>query len=348
MGKYVSNYLEGFVHSPCFIRNIAVSPGLVLSPMSGVTSSAFRRLIKELNPGALGLVVSEFISVEGLTRGSFRSQLMMRFHQAERPLAIQVFGYDIERLRDGARMAEDAGADIVDLNCGCPAPKVVKRGGGCQLMREPLHLANVLREMRKALSIPLTIKIRSGWDDSNENATEIALIAEAEGVEAIAVHGRTRVQLYRGESNWNVVYQVADRVKVPVFGSGDVVDQDGALARLKGSPCKQIAGVYIGRGALRNPFIFKEIVSGSKVDMDGNEGLALSVLKRYVTLLLEECSERATSGKLKQLVSQMCKGFIWRKELLRATTLAEELHILDTRSSCIDHEVNPSLCSAVR
>ena len=133
------------------VRSIQVNPGLVLSPMSGVTTRPFRRLIKELNPGAVGLVVSEFVSVEGMTRGSRRTLEMMRFSEEERPYCVQIFGYDIDRMRDAALMVQDIGADIVDINCGCPAPKVVKRGGGCELMRQPDHLQRIIKEVRKAV-----------------------------------------------------------------------------------------------------------------------------------------------------------------------------------------------------
>lgn len=306
------------------IRNLTIEPGLVLAPMSGVTCSAFRRLIKELNPGAVGLVVSEFISVEGLTRQSPRSLDMMRFHPDERPYGIQIFGWDIERMRNAAVMAQDAGADLVDINCGCPAPKVVKKGGGCELMRQPEHLANMFREVRKAVSIPLTMKMRSGWDEGSRNALEIAKIAESEGLEAIAVHGRTRAQLYRGEADWSVVEQVADAVRVPVSGSGDVVDAESAERRLQGA----ISGLFIGRAALWNPFVFSEISSGKRYTLRQEPELVVSVLERYLALLREEFHDRVVVGRFKQLVSQMCRGFEWRKDLCRAMKLQDQVDIL--------------------
>lgn len=305
------------------IRNIKISPGLVLAPMSGVTSMAFRRLIKQLNPGAVGLMVSEFISVEGMTREGRKSLQMMRFHPEERPYAIQIFGHDIDRMRDAAMMVQDAGADIVDINCGCPAPKVVRRGGGCELMRQPEHVSKIFSAVRRAVSIPLTMKMRSGWDESCRNVVEIAHIVESEGVEAIAVHGRTRAQLYRGEADWDIVEQVAARVKIPVSGSGDVVDRRSALARHKGS----ISGLFIGRGAIANPLVFSQIAQPESVQGLGNlrtdQSLALAIIDRYIALLQEELSERASMGRLKQLVSQMCHGHSWRKALLQSQSLAE-------------------------
>lgn len=301
------------------IRNLNVSPGLVLAPMSGVTSSAFRRLIKRLNPNCVGLTISEFISVEGMTRGGRRSLEMMRFAEEERPFGIQIFGYDIERMVTAAKMVQDSGVDVVDINCGCPAPKVVRRGGGCELMRQPGHLKNLFREVRKAVSIPLTMKMRSGWDEESKNAVEIGKIAEGEGVEAITVHGRTRAQLYRGEADWTVVQKVADAVSVPVCGSGDVVDFDSAQQRLIAG----VKGLYIGRASIANPFVFTEIATSQKHNLKTEPLLVLSIVESYIAMLLEETSEKAALGKVKQLVSRLATGYEWRKDICRSLKLAE-------------------------
>jgi tRNA-dihydrouridine synthase B len=307
------------------IRNIPITPGLVLSPMSGVTTRPFRRLIKRLNPGAVGLVVSEFVSVEGMTRGSRKTMDMMRFAEEERPYCVQIFGYDIDRMRDAALMVQDLGVDIVDINCGCPAPKVVKRGGGCELMRQASHLAAIVREVRKALSIPLTMKIRAGWDESSKNAVEIARMAESEGIEALAVHGRTRAQLYRGQADWDLVAEVSAAVKVPVCGSGDVVDRDSADARLR----EGVAGLFIGRASMSNPFVFTEIVTGESCGLRSDQVKMLEVLTEYIKLLREDFPETACPGKVKQLASQMCRGAMWRKPLMGMNTLAEQVCLLD-------------------
>jgi tRNA-dihydrouridine synthase B len=307
------------------IRHLKVSPGLVLAPMSGVTCSAFRRLIRELNPGAVGLLVSEFISVEGMTREGRRSLEMMRFAEVERPFGIQIFGYDAQRMRDAAVMVEQAGADLVDINCGCPAPKVVKRGGGCELMRQPDHLASILREVRAAVSIPVTLKMRSGWDEGSKNALQIAHIAEAEGVDALTVHGRTRSALYRGMADYEIVKQVVDAVRIPVCGSGDVRDAASASERL----ATGVAGLYVGRAAITNPLVFGEIVSGQSCDLRLHPELMARILLRYRDLLLERGSPpTAVVGRLKQLASQMAKQFAWSKTVCRAQTLDEQDDIL--------------------
>jgi nifR3 family TIM-barrel protein len=237
---------------------------------------------------------------------------------------VQIFGYDVDRMRDAALMVQDIGADMVDINCGCPAPKVVKRGGGCELMRQPDHLRQIIREVRRAVSIPLTLKIRAGWDESSRNAIDVAKMAESEGIEALAIHGRTRAQLYRGLADWSLVKEVAEHLSIPVLGSGDVIDGATAEERLQG----KVAGLFIGRASIWNPLVFREIVSGERDTLRNNHAKMLEVLFRYVDLLREDFHDSSCAGKLKQLASQMCRGAIWRKPLLTLTTLGEQIDLL--------------------
>jgi tRNA-dihydrouridine synthase B len=319
------------------IRNISVSPALVLAPMSGVTTRPYRRLMKELNPGGVGLVVSEFVSVEGMTRGSRRTLEMMKFSEMERPYGIQIFGYDIDRMRDAAMMVQDLGVDLLDINCGCPAPKVVKRGGGCELMRQPEHLAKILKAVRSAVSIPLTMKFRSGWDEGSKNAVAIARLAESEGLEGVTVHGRTRAQLYRGDADWSVVQAVADAVKIPVCGSGDVVDRRSAEDRFR----EGVAGLFIGRASMWNPLVFTEIATGEPQDLRSNPLKMAEILRRYIELLKEDFQPGSCAGKVKQLASQMCRGALWRKELLGLSSLeAQESLISAVLNGTYKHRGN--------
>ena len=239
---------------PFKIRNVEISPPLILSPMAGVTDVSFRRLIKRR--GGVGLTVSEFISVEGLTRNNPKSTRQMRFYADERPFAVQIFGGQPERMRMAAEMAEEIGADILDINCGCPAPKVVKHGGGSGLLKDYARLESILKEIKKAITIPLTIKIRAGFYDHTINAVDTAKLAEACGVEHIALHGRTKEQGYRGLANWDLVRRIKEVVSVPVSGSGDVTTIEGAFSRFEETNCD---GVLIGRGAMANPWIFRQI-----------------------------------------------------------------------------------------
>ena len=290
---------------PFKIRNIEINPPLVLSPMAGVTDISFRRLLK--TRGGIGLTVSEFISVEGLTRNNPKSKRQMRFYDNERPFAVQIFGGQPERMRMAAEMAEEVGADILDINCGCPAPKVVKHGGGSGLLRDLPRLQTILKEIKQAITIPLTIKIRAGYSDSTINALETAKMAEDCGVEHIALHGRTKEQGYRGLANWDLVKQIKEVVKVPVSGSGDITSIDQAFTRFRETGCD---GVLIGRGAMANPWIFRQIED----TMHGRETFQPTLLDKrallleYFEMLQQDMPQLAAIGRMKQLAGQFTRG----------------------------------------
>jgi len=290
---------------PFKIRDIEINPPLVLSPMAGVTDVSFRRLLKRR--GGIGLTVSEFISVEGLTRHNPKSKRQMRFFEDERPFAVQIFGGQPERMRMAAEMAEEVGADILDINCGCPAPKVVKHGGGSGLLRDHDRLETILKEIKRAIRIPLTIKIRAGYYDHTINAVETARLAEACGAEHIALHGRTKEQGYKGLANWDLVRQIKEAVSVPVSGSGDVVNVEGAFARWRETGCD---GILIGRGAMANPWIFRQIedaIHGRPI-FEPTHDDKRAVLLEYFDMLREDMPEMAAIGKIKQLAGQFTRG----------------------------------------
>jgi tRNA-dihydrouridine synthase B len=290
---------------PFKIRNVEINPPLVLSPMAGVTDISFRRLLKRR--GGIGLTVSEFISVEGLTRANPKSKRQMRFFEEERPFAVQIFGGQPERMRMAAEMAEEVGADILDINCGCPAPKVVKHGGGSGLLRDYERLEKILKEIKKAITIPLTIKIRAGFYDHTINAVETAKLAEACGVEHIALHGRTKEQGYKGRANWDLVKQIKETVSVPVSGSGDVVSVEDALARWRETNCD---GILIGRGAMANPWIFRQVedaLAGREIFQPTLEDKRAALLE-YFEMLRDDMPEIPAIGKMKQLAGQFTRG----------------------------------------
>src|SRR5258708_25680746 len=290
---------------PFKIRDIEINPPLVLSPMAGVTDVSFRRLLKRR--GGIGLTVSEFISVEGLTRNNPKSKRQMRFYENERPFAVQIFGGQPERMRMAAEMAEEVGADILDVNCGCPAPKVVKHGGGSGLLKDHTRLETILNEIKKAIKIPLPIKIRAGFYDHTINAVETAKLAEACGVEHIALHGRTKEQGYRGQADWDLVRAIKDNVSVPVSGSGDVATIEQALGRFRETGCD---GVLIGRGAMANPWIFRQIedtIAGREVFLPTLDDKC-AVLLEYFDMLREDMPELAAIGRMKQLAGQFTPG----------------------------------------
>lgn len=292
---------------PFKIRDIEINPPFVLSPMAGVTDYTFRRLIK--NRGGVGLSVSEFISVEGLTRNNPKAKRQMRFDEAERPFAVQIFGGQFERMALGAEMAEEVGADILDVNCGCPAPKVVKHGGGSGLLRDLPRLETILKEIKKSISIPLTLKIRIGFSDSTINAVEVAKMAEQCGVEHIQVHGRTKEQGYKGLADWNIIKSVKEAVSVPVSGNGDIVSVDLALKRFKETG---VDGILIGRGAMQNPWIFRQIQDAAEGRTPYQPDLAekQAVLLEFFGYLREEMPEIVALGKMKQLAGQFTKGLV--------------------------------------
>ena len=223
---------------------------LRLAPMAGVTNAPFRLICRECGAGPL---TTEEIDARALVLGSRRTEEMARYLPEERPLAFQLLGGDPDVLAEAGHRLEAAGADAIDLNMGCPVPKIVAKGQGAALMRDPLHAAVIFRTMRKAVGVPLTVKIRGGWDDRTVNAVEIARIAEAEGVDAITVHPRTRSQQYTGQAPWEVIRAVVEAVAIPVIGNGDVKSRDDAAAMVAATGC---AAVMIGRGALGAPWIF--------------------------------------------------------------------------------------------
>lgn len=316
--------------NPFDIGKVNVAPNLILAPMSGVTNSCFRKLIRDENPGSLGLAVTEFISIEGLTRRNGRSLQMMEYSEEERPISIQIFGYDIERMVEAAQMVEDTGADIVDINCGCPVPKVVKRGGGCELMRQTYHLGKMLNRVVKAVSIPVTLKIRSGWDDESRNALDVGVIAQDAGVAMLAVHGRTRKSLYRGIADWDIISEIAGALEIPVVGSGDIVDAETAQRALTSG----VAGIMIGRGAMANPWIFSEITSAVRGEAFAEKGAfeTIDLLERYAVILSANMPERGVTGKMKQLASQATRRIKGsskaRRAICTSQSLSEMLEVL--------------------
>ncbi len=234
------------------IGQITLDAPVGVAPMAGMTDTAFRRLVKR--QGGCGLVVTEMVSSEGLVRGIDRTLEYAEYTEEERPVSIQIFGGDPAKMADAAQIVEGMGADIVDINMGCPVPKISKHNAGCSLMRDPRHAASIVQAMAKAVRIPVTVKMRAGWTEQEINAPVLARMVEDAGAAAVTVHGRTAKQAYTGSSDWSLIARVAEEISIPVFGSGDCVEPEHVVDRLRTGP----EGVLVGRGVLRNPWILAQ------------------------------------------------------------------------------------------
>ena len=235
------------------IGNVVLDNQLILAPMAGVSDLPFRLLCRE--KGA-GLVCMEMVSAKAIYYNNKNTQELMEIHPNEKPVSLQLFGSDPVIISEMAKKIEDRPFDILDLNMGCPVPKVVNNGEGSALMKDPALVEKIITQTVKAIKKPVTIKIRKGFSDQSVNAVEIAKIAEGCGAAAVAVHGRTREQYYTGTADWEIIRQVKEAVSIPVFGNGDVTDGPSAKAMLLETGCD---GVMIGRAARGNPWIFSEI-----------------------------------------------------------------------------------------
>ena len=272
------------------IRSVILDSPFAVAPMAGMTDTAFRRLVKR--HGGCGLVVSEMVSSEGLVRGIDRTLEYAEYTEEERPVSIQIFGGDPEKMADAARVVQDLGADIVDVNMGCPVPKIAKHNAGCSLMREPEHAASVVAAMTRAVSIPVTVKMRAGWNEHEINAPTLARLVEEAGAAAVAVHGRTAAQSYSGASDWDLVSEVASRVSIPVFGSGDCVEPEHVVHRLRTT---RASGVLVGRGVLRNPWILAQArdLADGRAPRPVSAADRARFLHEYIDLLLAEGQNEA-------------------------------------------------------
>lgn len=301
--------------------------------MSGVTDAPFRRLCRDLAGGRIGMLVSEFVSTDAAVNLAPERHKAMRFYADEKPFCMQIFGAVPDRMVRGALQAQTLGADFIEINAGCPVPKVTGKGGGSGLLKDLPLLARILRDVKKSIEVPLLLKCRVGWDENSVNIAETVRIAEGEGIELLTIHGRNRVQGYKGLADWELIGEAASRASIPVAGNGDIQSAETAVDKLLRYP---ISAIGIGRAALHNPWLFGQIADAfeGKPVREVLPADVYDLVLRYQTLMLDEdCTSMRALGRLKQMAARLCKGFEpdvpeFRTALLRSPTLEEFLERL--------------------
>ena len=273
------------------IGNVEIKNMVVLAPMAGISNTAYRQIIKEMGAG---LIFAEMVSDKALVYGSEKTFDLLKMSDMERPIAQQIFGSDVDSFVKAAKLVEDKmHPDIIDINMGCPVPKVaIKSQAGSALLKNPDKIKEIVSAVVKAVSVPVTVKIRSGWDANSVNAVEVAKVIEEAGASAITVHGRTRAQGYSGNADWNIIKQVKEMVSIPVIGNGDVTSAEKAKEMLDFTGCD---AVMIGRGVLGNPWLINECVSYLESGIIPPKPSArekIEMLKRHYQLLVDSTSEK--------------------------------------------------------
>ena len=306
------------------IGNVTLENNIILAPMAGITDKSFRKICKEYGPG---LVCTEMVSGKGLYYDDTKTKVLLDTEQEKRPVSMQIFGSEPEAMGYAAKYVSKF-ADIIDINLGCPAPKVVKNGDGSKLLLNLELLEKVVDSVVQNSTVPVTVKIRKGWDSKNIVAVEVAKIVERLGVSAITVHGRTREEYYSGQADWDIIKEVKKSVNIPVIGNGDIKSKEDALKMFE---YIGVDGIMIGRAALGNPWIFKDIISylkGEKVETVSNEEKYKTIIKH----INYETEEKGELVGIKEMRKHICA---YIKNMPDATTLRQKINNIETKNELI-------------
>lgn len=312
---------------PLKIGNVVLENNIVLAPMAGITDLPFRYLAKKFNPG---LVYTEMVSAKALFYGDEKTKKLLNMRNEKRPIAVQIFGSDVEAMVYATKYLQDK-ADIIDINMGCPAPKVVKNGDGSKLLLNLDLVGEIVTAVVEASDIPVTVKIRKGWNDDNIVAKEAAKIIEKAGASAITIHGRTREEFYSGNADWDIIKKVKESINIPCIGNGDIKSPEDALKIFKAS---NVDGIMIGRASLGNPWIFKNIIdyleTGTYDYSFPNNSQKLKLIIEHINLEVEEKGEDIG-------IKEMRKHLSWYiKNLKDASRIREKINTLKTKQEVID------------
>jgi len=306
------------------IGNVELGNNLILAPMAGVTNLPFRIICEKFEPG---MVCTEMVSSKAIFYNDQKTRRLLNTEGEKRPISFQIFGSDEETMGYTAKYMSKI-ADIIDINMGCPAPKVVKNGDGSKLLLDLEKAKRIMKVVVENSSVPVTVKIRKGWDKENIVAVQVAKIAEEVGISAITIHGRTRSEFYTGKADWDIIKEVKDSVKIPVIGNGDIVDEETAYQMFEKTG---VDGIMIGRGSFGNPWIFRNIkhflITGEKLPSPTNSE-RLNIIKEHIDLAVEEKGEIA--------IKELRKHIAWyTKNLKNSSEFRNSINMIETKEQLI-------------